>query len=113
MKIKFVSYDGSYPTLCMGLLVMDINGKRYHFGNPYINKTECELYPVFWVSTGGIAYNDDYSDMWAIGGDWALDMEEDDLKDYPEEIRDIEIFKKMIELMNENTKETPCCGGCI
>lgn len=107
MKIKFISYDGAYPNLCSGTLVISVNNKKYRFG------IEKNLLPIFWVSTGGIAHSDDYSDMWAIGGDWALDMDEDDLKVYPEEIRNIEIFKKMIELMNENIKETPCCGGCI
>jgi hypothetical protein len=107
MKVKFVSYDGTYPNLCSGTLVMSVDNKEYKFG------VEENLLPIFWTSTGGIAHSDDYSDMWAIGGDWALDMDEDDLKDYPEEIRDIEIFKKMIELMNENIKEIPCCGGCI
>ena len=27
MKIKFVSYDGEYPTLCSGKLTLEINGK--------------------------------------------------------------------------------------
>lgn len=112
MKVKFVSYDGAYPNLCSGTLVMAINIKKcqyieYKFG------VEKNSLPIFWTSTGGIAHSDDYSDMWAIGGDWALDIDENNLKDYPEEIRDIEIFKKMVELMNDNIVEKPCCGGCI
>lgn len=104
MKVKFISYDGAYPNLCSGTLVMAINNKKYRFG------LKENLLPSFWTSTGGIAHSDDYSDMWAIGGDWALYIDEDDLKDYPEEIRDIEIFKKMVELMNDNILEKPCCG---
>jgi hypothetical protein len=97
MKIKFVSYDGAYPNLCGGTLVMVINNKKYKFGE------EKNLLPSFWTSTGGIAHS----------GDWALYINKNDLKDYPEEIRDIEIFEKMIDLMNEKIEEKPCCSGCI
>ena len=118
--IEFVSYDGEYPCLCMGTLVIKIDGKQYAFGmqdNIFTKtniKDECK-YPIFWASSGGIAHSEDYSDMWAIGGDWILDFDEEEeiSEDYPEEIRDIEIFKEMIRLMNENIEAIPCCGGCI
>ena len=124
-NVEFISYDGEYPCLCMGTLLVKIDGQQYAFGleNDTFSKTnikdECK-YPIFWGSSGGIAHSEDYSDMWAIGGDWVLEThllsdkeKEKFLKNYPEEIRDIEIFEEMIRLMNENIEEIPCCGGCI
>ena len=123
--IEFVSYDGEYPCLCMGTLVIKIDGKQYAFGmqDNIFTKTNIKdeyKYPIFWASSGGIAHSEDYSDMLAIGGNWVLDTylssdkeEEEFLEDYPEEIRDIEIFEEMIRLMNKNIEEIPCCGGCI
>ena len=119
-NVEFISYDGEYPCLCMGTLLVKIDGKQYAFGleNSIFSKTNIKderKYPIFWASSGGIASSEDYSDMWAISGDWILDFDEEKeiSEDYPEEIRDIEIFKEMIRLMNENIEELPCCGGCI
>jgi len=119
-NVEFISYDGKYPCLCMGTLLVKIDGQQYAFGleNDAFSKTNIKdeyKYPIFWGSSGGIAHSEDYSDMWAIGGDWVLDFDEEEeiSEDYPEEIRDIEIFKEMIRLMNENIEAIPCCGGCI
>ena len=124
-NVEFISYDGEYPCLCSGTLLVKIDGQQYAFGleNDTFSKTNIKdeyKHPIFWTSSGGIAHSEDYSDMWAIGGCWVLDTylssdkeEEEFLKDYPEEIRDIEIFEEMIILMNENIEEIPCCGGCI
>ena len=30
--VKFVSYDGEYPNLCTGTLVLNIDGTDYSFG---------------------------------------------------------------------------------
>lgn len=29
--IKFISYDGKYPCLCIGTLCIEVNGKQYFF----------------------------------------------------------------------------------
>lgn len=31
--VKFISYDGKYPCLCMGTLILEIDGTKYSFGN--------------------------------------------------------------------------------
>lgn len=31
--VKFISYDGKYPCLCMGMLILEIDGTKHSFGN--------------------------------------------------------------------------------
>lgn len=93
--IEFVSYDGEYPNLCRGRLVLKIDGIEHWFddaliscGNPY-----------------------DTSE-----GDWEVDFGKawSDLWDHqfyhnyfsPEEV-------KMIKDIVNDKVEHGCCGGCI
>ena len=109
--IEFIYYDGRYPNLCRGLLVVNIDGKEYNFGIKGINKTDKQLYPDFWISTGGLEFLDD-GDMAPVEGNWELSINKNNLSSYPKEIRDVDIFDELIKLMNENVT-LPCCGGCI
>ena len=34
-NVKFVSYDGRFPNLCSGSLVLEIDDKEYKFGDNY------------------------------------------------------------------------------
>ena len=87
MNIEFVSYDGSYPTLCSGTLVIKVNGK------------EIALNHVM-VSGGGCFYNDDDVDL----APWGINLEKyPELMPYKEEIT---------ECVNSNVPYG-CCGGCI
>lgn len=89
--IEFVSYDGRYPCLCMGTLVIRVNGKTYRLKNAL-------------VSGGDVLSNHDFSDMWTVKGEWRVA-----LYDYPE----LEPYKEEIaRVVNENV-EYGCCGGCI
>lgn len=89
--IEFVSYDGRYPCLCMGTLVIKVNGKTYRLKNAL-------------VSGGAVLPNDDFSDMWTVEGEWSVAV-----YDYPE----LEPYKEEIaRVVNENV-EYGCCGGCI
>ena len=36
--VKFISYDGKYPNLCSGRLVLEIDGERVAFSNDYSKK---------------------------------------------------------------------------
>ena len=60
--VEFVSYDGKYPCLCMGVLTIKVNGKPYSFNHAMI-------------SGGRICRNEDW-DMWAEQGDWSVDLDE-------------------------------------
>lgn len=87
MNIEFVSYDGEYPTLCSGTLVIKVNGK------------EMALNHVM-VSGGCYFYNDDDVDQ----APWCVSLEKyPELMPYEEEIA---------ECVNANIPYG-CCGGCI
>ena len=88
--VEFVSYDGKYPCLCMGTLIIKVNNKTYSLKDVMI-------------SGGSICRNEDW-DMWETYGDWKVD-----LKEYPE----LEPYKEEItRVVNENVRQG-CCGGCI
>ena len=90
--VEFVSYDGKWPCLCFGTLIIKVDGKTYSFEHAMI-------------SGGGIfgGPSTDW-DMWAEYGDWKID-----LREHPE----LEPYKEEIEkVVNENV-EQGCCGGCI
>lgn len=99
MKVEFVSYSGKHPSLCIGLLVVKINGKQVSFG--YGGD-----YRTFWES-GGCAGVDDELDEFCTEGDWILEA---DRASYTDEIW--ELMPKLIKVMNDNV-EHGCCGGCI
>lgn len=97
--VKFISYDGEFPNLCSGELILEINNKEYRFGkNYYENKNNLE---GFWTSGGGIGY--EYE---PFQGPWNLVWED---SYYPEEIRKYKDI--LIEVFNENVPHG-CCGGC-
>jgi hypothetical protein len=90
-KVKFVSYDGKYPNLCSGTLVLEVNGKTYKWGN----------HSGIIYSGGGLLHN--YEGTY--NGEWNVDYAKinDEIKDYAEAID---------ACINENITYG-CCGGCI
>jgi len=84
--IRFVSYDGAFPNLCSGTLVIDCRGKRWTFSSHALS------------SGGGLD-----SDYIAYSGSWRIHDYPDG---YPEDMK-----KETEDLVNE---EIPlgCCGGC-
>lgn len=90
-KVKFISYDGRYPNLCSGELVLEVNGKVYKW----------ERYSGFMRSGGGL--NPNYEGSWQ--GEWKVDYSQipDEIKEYANEID---------ECINDNVQHG-CCGGCI
>ncbi len=92
--IEFVSYDGAYPNLCSGELIVKIDGKETSLG-----KCLC--------SGGSVWFNEDYSNFTVEEGPWHIDTDwfPKDLHLTAEEVCAIE------HLVNENV-EWGCCGGC-
>lgn len=90
--VEFVSYDGKYPNLCSGNLVLKVNDKEYKF-------------PQYCLSSNGSAYfTNNYSDSHVTSGPWSIRSWPDDFPDGAK----IEAEK----VVNENVRHG-CCGGCL
>lgn len=103
MEIKFISYDGEFPCLCYGTLVLEIDGVVYTFG--YLGSNNIpNSYERFWTSGGSVWFDGDWEDH-VEQGEWKLVAENlpDFLKPYG---------KKLIKLFNERVPYG-CCGGCV
>jgi hypothetical protein len=91
MDVKFKSYDGSYPNLCSGSLVITVDGKDW-------------VFPDYCMcSGGGVSFDDDWNE-YISGGEWTISKWPDR---YPEEAR-----PQTEAEVNANV-EHGCCGGCV
>ena len=82
-RVEFVSYDGEYPNLCSGTLVLRIDGKTVGFSNAL-------------CSGGGL--DEDYN---PYEGEWSVCV--------PEEYKHL---RDEIESVVNANVEWGCCGGC-
>jgi hypothetical protein len=103
--VEFVSYTGTYPNLCSGVLTVKIDGKEVVFGVDYLQDwrkriEEPDYNMRFWYSGGGLT-----QDYCAYQCPWRIN--EDDLK--PEYKS---YAQELIDCFNENVPYG-CCGGCI
>ena len=87
-EVKFISYNGWYPNLCRGELVLEINGKIERFNHV--------------LSSGGRVWFDGEWNEHVERGEWYVSL--------PEEFEHLEDI--VTELVNENV-ECGCCGGCV
>lgn len=91
--VEFVSYDGAYPNLCTGQLVLKINGQVREFSR------HC-------LQSGGTVWFDNDWNAHIENGRWSIDP-----RPHPPE--DLEPLRKEIEeCINENIPHG-CCGGCV
>lgn len=90
MNIK-IEYDGKYPCLCMGHLIVWIDDVKWDFGS-------------YSLSSGGSIHRDTDWNMWASEGEWFVDEWP---QGFPDELKEL--------VLREINKEIPhgCCGGCI
>jgi len=86
-----IKYDGAYPILCSGSLVVFIDGKEWRF-------------PDYCLSSGGyVEFDDDWHED--VGeGPWSVSKWP---KDFPDGLKSI-----VLEAINDNI-EHGCCGGCV
>lgn len=87
--VEFVSYDGAYPNLCTGQLVLKINGQVREFSR------HC-------LQSGGTVWFDNDWNAHIENGRWSIDP--------PEDLEPLR--KKIEECINENIPHG-CCGGCV
>lgn len=85
-NVKFVSYDGKYPNLCNGTLVLEVCGKIYTW----------DKYSSF-LGSGGNAFE-------GFRGEWEVD--------YPQIPDEIKKFATEIDVCINKHIEFGCCGGC-
>ncbi len=90
-KLKFVSYDGKYPSLCSGTLIMELDEKNI-------------IFPDYCLSSGGSACVTEELEKMVEIGEWTIN---DFPENFPEELKEYANL-----LVNENI-EYGCCGGCL
>lgn len=90
--LKFISYDGKWPNLCRGILIVEKDGKRYGLNSVL-------------VSGGCCGFNRDYSESYIERGPWEIYKE-----NLPQELQDD--YHELLELVNDNI-DYGCCGGCL
>lgn len=88
--VKFISYDGKWPCLCMGTLVLEIDGKIVTMPNGCMQ------------SGGHVRAYNDYADWKVTKGEWDVSVPTEYEK-YKDEI---------VRVVNDNVPYG-CCGGCI
>lgn len=85
-----IEYDGAYPNLCSGNLVVTIDDKRYGFGNCL-------------CSGGSVTFDEDWQEH-VTQGPWSINEWPGD---FPEELKE-----SVLEAINEEIPHG-CCGGCV
>ena len=95
--VKFISYDGKYPCLCMGTLILQIDGINYSFGDE-------GHFIKFWESGGTCGFTDDWDEN-VTKGEWIINIEE-----IPKQFR--KYSNEIDEVFNNNVRYG-CCGGCL
>ena len=92
-----IKYDGKWPCLCSGRLIVTIDGKEWDFGKYVL------------VSGGSVYFKDDWEEV-IEHGEW--DIEDDSFPDgfFKEYSSDMKAI--VIEAVNDNVPKG-CCGGCL
>lgn len=87
--VKFVSYDGKYPNLCSGTLILNIDGEDI-------------IFPNYCLRSGGSAgFTSDWKEV-VTQGEWSVDV--------PEQYK--HLSQEIENVVNLNVPYG-CCGGCI
>jgi len=89
--VTFVSYDGEYPNLCSGVLVLDVDGTRWEF-------------PRYAMESGGTVWFDDEWREHVGHGPWSI-------AEWPHGFPDDQ-KEEALDVINENVP-WGCCGGCV
>ncbi len=93
MKIEDIqiSYDGSYPNLCSGALVVSLKEQKWVFSSNCLS------------SGGSVSFDSDWSEE-ITQGEWAISKWPEE---FPEDMKDL-----VLQKINE-TIPFGCCGGCV
>lgn len=89
-NIKII-YNGKYPCLCQGELIVIVDNIEY-------------IFPDNCLISGGSCFISDDGDEEISEGDWTLDSYPDN---FPENLK-FEVLEKINECIPKG-----CCGGCL
>jgi len=90
MNIK-IKYNGDYPNLCSGELIVYIDDKEW-------------VFPNYCLSSGGsVSFDEEWNEC-VCSGDWYVE-------EWPEEFPE-DMKSYVLTEINEQI-EHGCCGGCI
>ena len=101
--VEYISYTGTYPNLCGGILTLKIDGKILKFGYSYLDSKP--ILPAFWRSGGSCGFSDDYSIACVHEGRWLINP-----RDLPAQYQ--KYADEILEVFNDNVPHG-CCGGCL
>ena len=87
-----IEYNGEYPNLCSGELIVKIGLKTWNMGS-------------ILSSGGSVSFSDDWDEC-VTSGPWEIEMNSLP-SDFPKDLYD-----KLKELVNEEIR-WGCCGGCV
>lgn len=106
-NVEFVSYDGEWPNLCRGTLVLLIDGERAEFHCSYYSDEDAAngRYKDFWISGGSCGFSSDWIESYVTEGRW--EVWEGEL---PEKFRK---YAEEIEEVINDGMPWGCCGGCL
>lgn len=126
---EFVSYEGKFPNLCEGLLVVRIDGRLYAFSPYYdsmyrsfwnrFNRTEAleddSITKVsgFYLRSGGyIDWGEDGENPKIVKRKWIIDDKAMKLENGVRFTLSGEQKSELEKVINQNI-ELGCCGGCV
>ena len=90
-RLRFISYDGSFPNLCSGVLILNLDGVDIQF-------------PDYCLSSGGhVSFDEEWNEN-VSSGEWSISK-------FPENFP-VELQQEATNIVNENIP-FGCCGGCV
>ncbi|MFW5895419.1 MAG: hypothetical protein ACOCT9_01615 [archaeon] len=95
-----IRYTGSYPTTCMGKLIIYRNGKRIYNSGKYS-----------FYSTGSAGFDNEGHDHIEAGKLIWREKDKEEFEKWLEKQPDKEEISQKVE--KELEKVSVCCGGCI
>jgi len=90
-RLKFISYDGAFPNLCRGTLIVSLDGKEI-------------VFPEYCMCSGGSVRFTQNGKEIVMQGKWRIT---EFPIDFPLELRE-----ELEDLVNANVR-WGCCGGCV
>ena len=91
MREISIKYNGTYPNLCSGTLIVTVDGHRW-------------VFPPHCLSSGGSVWFDDEGDEQMDEGPWSV-------YEWPTGFPD-NLKPAVLDAINEHISYG-CCGGCI